>query len=248
MAGENGLNAGAVTRLSWLVSSCYFAGALALAGCGAIGGGAGITTIDGELTMAAAESEMIGVAASAEQVMVLETIAAAGTRIADMAAVNAALGATLRAHQTGTPEVRPVVVSADDMGSSLEGDMMAEAEERGPPDTSMRLSNLSSAASRDPDTGCSTGTVNRFSASAESIYIIAQVAALQIDVLFEVDWRFNGRSIYRPAWLADFSGSSVCIWFYATPVDFPFLPGNYTATLYADGLALGTTEFDIGSG
>ena len=219
-----------------------------LAGCGAIGGGAGTTTIDGDLTMAAAESEMIRAAASAEQVMVLETIAVAGTRIADMAAVNAALGATLRAHQTGTPEVRPVVVSADDMGSSLEGDMMIEAEERAPPDAAMHVSNLSSAASLDPNSGCSTGTVNQFSASAERIYVTATVTALQIGTLFEVDWQFNARSIYGASWLADFSGSSVCIWFYATPVDFPFLPGKYGATLYADGFAVGTTEFDIGSG
>jgi len=219
-----------------------------LAGCGAIGGGAGTTPIDGDLTMAAAESEMIRAAASAEQVMVMETIAVAGTQIADMAAVNAALGATLRAHQTGTPEVRPVVVSADDMGSALEGDMMVEAEERAQPDGVMRVLNLSSAASRDPDSGCSTGTVRQFSSSAEMIYVIAHVTALQSGVLFEVDWRFDGRSIYRPEWLADFSQSSVCIWFFATPVDFPFLPGNYEATMYADGLAVGTTEFEIDGG
>ena len=219
-----------------------------LAGCGAIGAGAGTTSIDGELTLAAGESEMIRAAASAEQVMVLETIAVAGTQIANMAAVNAALGATLRAHQTGTPEVRPVVVSADDMGSSLEGDMVADAEERAPPDAAMRVSNLSSAASLVRSSGCSTGTVNRFNASAERIYVTAQVTGLQIGALFEVDWRFNTRSIYSDSWLADFSGSSVCIWFYATPVDFPFLPGNYEVTMYADGVLVGRTEFDIGSG
>lgn len=217
-----------------------------LAGCGAIGDGAGTVSIDGDLTMAAAESEMIRAAASAEQVMVVETIAAAGTRIAEMAAVNAALGATLRAHQTGTPEVRPVVVSADDMGSSLEDDMMDEAEERAP-DSAMRVSNLSSAASRNLNSGCSTGAVDQFSSSTERIYVIAHVSALQIGVLFEVDWRYSGQSIYRPSWLADFSDSSVCIWFFATPVDFPFLPGNYEATMYADGLAVGTTEFGISS-
>ena len=219
-----------------------------IAGCAAVGGGGSIATIDADLTVVAFENESIGAAATAEQDMVVATVAAAGTRIARLAAVNAALGATLRAHHTGTPEVRAVVVSADDMGDSLEGGMMEGEAEGEPPVEAMRVANLSTAAGLDRDSGCSTGAVARFSAGAERIYVTAEVSALPIGTLFEVDWRNVSRSLYRGSWLSDFSRSFVCIWFYATPVDFPFTPGNYAATLFADGAALGTTEFAIAGG
>ena len=220
-----------------------------LAGCQAFSGGDDAAMIDSDLTMYALESESIRVAATAEQIMVVETIVAAGTRIAEMSAVNAALGATLRAHHTGTPEVRAVVVSAEDMGSSLEDDMMGddEAEQR-PADSAMRVSNLSTARSTDPDSGCSSGTVREFRPSDERIFVTARVTALQAGTLFEMDWQLDARTVSNTSWLVDYSKSFECIWFYATPVDFPFLPGNYTATLYADSEALGTTEFSIVSG
>jgi len=221
---------------------------LFLAGCQALSSDDAVALIDTDLTNYVAENESIRAAATAEQVMVVETIVAAGTRIARMSAVNAALGATLRAHHTGTPEVRAVVVSAEDMGSSLEEDMMNDEAEQAPLDTAMRVSNLSTARSTDPDSGCSSGPVTEFSAKAERIYVTARVTALQSGTLFEVDWQFNALSVYSVEWLADFSRSSLCIWFYATPVAFPFLPGDYAATLYADGAALGTAEFTIVSG
>ena len=216
-----------------------------LAGCQAFGGSDANATISADLTLVASESASIRAAATAEQQMVIETIVAGGTRISRLAAINAALGATLRAHQTGTPEVSAVVVSADDMGSSLEDDMLDNEALRAPPASAMTVSDISTAASLDPDSGCSTGTVRQFRPGAERIYVSAEVAALQIGTLFEVDWRFNAGSLYSGSWLADFSSASVCVWFYATPVDFPFLPGNYSATLYADGVAQGTTDFSI---
>ena len=38
-----------------------------------------------------------------------------------------------------------------------------------------------------------------------------------------------------------------CVWFYATPTDFAFRPGNYNATLRADGILLGSAAFAIGA-
>lgn len=228
-----------------MLGAVYLGGLLLLAGCQALSGDDAVAAIDTDLTQYAAENDSIRAAATDEQVMVVETIVAAGTRIARLSAVNAALGATLRAHHTGTPEVQAVVVSAEDMGSSLDDDMMNDEAGERPLDSAMRVSDLSTAQSTDPASGCSSGPVSQFRPSAERIYVTARVTALQSGTLFEVDWLFNGRSVYRVEWLADFSRSSVCIWFYATPVAFPFTPGNYTATLYADGEAQGTAEFSI---
>lgn len=218
---------------------------LLLAGCQAFGGTDAVATIDADLTQYAFESESIRAIEAAEQVMVVETIAAAGTRIAKSSAVNAALGATVRANHTGTPAVQAAVVSAEDMGSSLEDDMMDDEPEGAALETVMRVSNLSTAAQKDPDSGCSIGTVRQFSPGVELIYVTARVTALRSGTLFEVDWLFDGQTVSRTSWLADYSKSFECIWFYATPVDFPFVTGRYGATLYVDGEALGTTDFTI---
>ena len=109
----------------WLAEMLSRLALLLLAGCQALSSGESVATIDSDLTMYASEDESIRAAATAEQSMALETLVVAGTRVAEMSAENAALGATLRANFTGTPEVRAVVVSAEDMGSSLEDDMMA---------------------------------------------------------------------------------------------------------------------------
>ena len=220
-------------------------GLLLLTGCQALSGDDPVATIDADLTMYASESESIRAVGTAEQIMVVETIAAAGTRIAKLSAVNAALGATLRANQTGTPELQVAVVSAEDMGSSLEDGMMDDEAVRSTPESAMRVSNLSTAASTDPDSGCSVGTVRQFSPGSEFIYVTARVTALQSGSLFEVEWEYDGRSVSRTSWLADYSKSIECIWFFTTPADFPFLPGRYTATLLVNDKPVGTTEFEI---
>lgn len=232
-------------RAPVLVSWVCLSGLLLLTSCQALSGDNPVATIDADLTMYASESESIRAVGTAEQMMVVETIAAAGTRIAKSSAVNAALGATLRANQTGTPEIQVAVVSAEDMGSSMEDGMMDDEAVRTAPESVMRVSNLSTAESTERDSGCSSGTVSQFSPGSEFIYVTARVTALQNDTLFEVEWQYDGRAVSDMSWLADFSKSFICIWFYATPVDFPFLPGRYTATLSVNGEPVGTTEFAI---
>ncbi len=216
-----------------------------MAGCQALGGGEALATTGADLTMVASESLSIRVAATAERIALVETVVAAGARIARVSAVNAVLGATLRARQTGTPAVRAVVVSAEDMGSSLEDDMMAGEAGPAGPQTAMSVSDLSTAASTEPESGCSSGAVTVFSPNARSIFVTALVSALRSGALFEVEWRSEAGALYKASWLADYSKSFECVWFYATPSDFPFAPGRYAATMYVDGAALGTTEFTI---
>ena len=219
-------------------------GLLLLAGCQAFSGDSA-ATIDADLTMYAAESEAILAAATAERSMALETVVAASTRVAELSAVNAALGATLRANYTGTPEVRAVVVSVEDMGSSLDDGMMDEEVQSVVVEAEMRVSNLATAARLDPNSGCSSGEVRQFSSAAERIYVTARVTALRADTIFRVAWLFEDELVYEVDWQADYSKSFECVWFYATPADFAFAPGDYTATMFVDGLDLGSTTFAI---
>ncbi len=211
----------------------------ALAGCGALGGNDAVATIEVDLTLYAAESEELRGAATAEREMAAATLEAAGTQVAAHSVVNAALASTLRANYTPTPAVRPVVVSAEDMGSSLEDDMMDDES------ALMRVSNIAAAGGVDASTGCATGQAQQFSANAERIYVTAHVASLLNDSSFDVDWAYEDRIVYRVSWRADYSKDFECIWFYATPSDFSFLPGLYTATLYVNGSAQGSASFTI---
>ena len=224
-------------------SSVLVVGLTLLAGCQALSGDS-VATEDADVTAYALESESLRAAATVERVMVVETLVAAGTRVGELSAINVALGATLRANFTETPAVRAVVVSAEDMGDSLERDRMDVAIAT-PAAAAMRVSDLSTATSVDPASGCSNGAVSQFRPEGERIYVTARVTELQAGRYFEVDWQFNERRIYQVSWLADYTKSFECVWFFATPADFEFLPGSYSATLNVDGEAIGTTDFTI---
>ena len=112
---------------SWLIHQFVL---LLLVGCQALTSGDSVATIGADLTMYASESDSIRAAVTADGIMAVETVVAASTRVAELSVVNAALGATLRANYTGTPKVEAVVVSAEDMGTSLEDDMMDYTTER----------------------------------------------------------------------------------------------------------------------
>ena len=216
-----------------------------LAGCQAFGSSDSVATIGADLTMYALESDDILAAATAERSMAIETVVAASTRVAELSKINVALGATLRANHTGTPEVQAVVVSADDMGSSLEDDMMDDGLANDIVEAEMQVSNLAMAAGIDLNSGCSAGEVQQFSSAAERIYVTARVTALRAGTTFQVDWSRDAAPLYRVSWTADYSKSLECIWFYVSPADFAFEPGNYVATMSVDSLEVESTRFSI---
>ena len=218
---------------------------LCLAGCQALAGADSLATIGADMTLYAAERDGIRAAATSEQNMSIETLVAASTQIAEYSAVNAALGATLRANQTATPAVQPVVVSADDMGASLVDDMRDESEELPGVAYSNEISDIAPALAVDRN-GCAVSPVAHFSPTAERIYVTARVTGLRAGTGFSIEWTLAERPLSEYTWTAEASHAILCIWFYATPADFLFLPGDYSATLYVDAAAAGSAEFTIG--
>ena len=229
---------GAISKAAWLIA------ALICAGCQALTGGDAVATLDAGMTAAAIENASILAAATADRDMAVATIVAAGTRVAQLSAVNAALGATLRASYTATPERQVVIVSAEDMGSSLEGTMMDNAAASGD-SSALQVSQVAMASRVDSGTGCARGATNSFSPGSERIYLTAQVRNLSAGTLFASSWQYAGSEIYRVSWTADRSRDFECVWFYATPADFDFAPGGYTAQLLVDGRQVGSAPFTI---
>ena len=219
----------------------------AVTGCQALVSEDAEVTIDAYATGYVLEMTALQGAAAADQAQAVATMSAGGTKVAELSRVNAALGAMLQAALTPTTEIRAVVVSAEDMGSSLEHDMMDDMPDSADNGTAMRIVNLSTADAVNASSGCSTGEVRRFNSDSERIYVTARVEGLRPNTYFEVDWTSGERVIYRVSWLASYAAATECVWFFATPVDFPFLPGNYRATLYVNGEVNASTDFSVSS-
>ena len=128
--------------------------------------------------------------------------------MAELSRVNAALGAMLQAALTPTTEIRAVVVSAEDMGSSLKLDMMDDMPDSADNGTAMRIVNLSTANAVNASSGCSTGEVRRFNSNNERIYVTARVEGLRANTYFEVDWTSGERVLYRVSWRASYAAAA----------------------------------------
>ncbi len=231
-------DSGVIIKVIWLLLL------LLSAGCQAFAGGEAAATIDVNLTPLPIERSAIQTAATVDHAMVAATVVAAGTRVAQLSRVNAALAATLRSSYTATPELQAVVVSAGDMGSSRVDAMMDTAPGRDEP-RAMQVSALATAAGTNTNTGCANATVNRFSPAADRIYLTAQVSQLLAGTQFSALWRYEGSEVSSHSWRAGQSEDFLCIWFYVTPADFAFQPGSYSAELYVDGAQTGNVPFTI---
>ena len=216
-----------------------------LTGCQALTPANVVVTIQREsvnldLAMAALDE-----AAATDEAQLVATVAAASTRVAERSLMNAALGATLRANFTATPAVRAVIVSAEDMGSSLDTDMMDDMSYEDTSDATVQISDLDTARGINANSGCATGSVKRFGTDEAQIYATARVTNLRAGTTFEIDWLQENRVVDRFSWQADYNAATECIWFYVTPQDFAFLPGNYSATLFVNGVSQASTDFTI---
>ena len=223
----------------------FLLGLFLLTGCQALTSTDNSATLVVELTRLVTESAAIRQAAAIDQTRAVSTLSAASAKVAEISAVNAALAGTVGASFTATPPIRAVVVNAADMSGSLGMDMMDEQPAGDDGQAAMRVSDVETTRRIRSDDGCSSGQVLQFEGDDERIYVTARVVALRAGTNFVVDWLYENRAVYRSSWLADYSAQFECIWFYATPSDFPFLPGVYTTTLYVNGQSELSTQFSI---
>ena len=220
---------------------------MGLTGCRAIAGDDVSVTLASEMTAFATEVAVIQQAGQLEQTLAVETLQASGTNVADASRVNAVLAATVQSNAIPTLQMREVIVNPDDMGSSLDTEMMDDETIEIIPDD-MQVRNLGIAKDVRSSDGCTNGNVTQFTDADERIYFTAQVIGLQNGANFSLDWLFEERLIYRSVWIADYSANSECIWFYMMQDDASFLPGVYTVTLFVNDNALPSQQFSISAG
>lgn len=140
---------------------------------------------------------------------------------------------------TGTPS----------SGTSTSDTMSMDAQDSELASVNMlEVINLATAGTVRSQDGCASGIVTQFSTENQQIYVTAQVLNLAVGTSFSVDWNYEQRLVYRSAWTSDYSAASECIWFYMEPADAPFLPGNYSITMYVNGSQLPSQSFSINTG
>lgn len=221
-----------------------------LASCQSFAGEDVSATLSYDMTAFVTESAMIQTTAIVEQTEVVATLQTVGTVVAESSNVNMILAATLQSNIVPTPAIRSVVVNPDDMGSSLDTEIMDDGEfaDTEPVVGNLSVDNAGTANSVRSSDGCSNGNASQFPADEDQIYFTARVNNLQTGINFSVDWVFEERLVYRSSWTSDYSAQSECIWFYMTPDDAPFLPGVYSVTLFIDGQSISTQSFSINTG
>ncbi|MFW5709316.1 MAG: hypothetical protein ACOCX5_03745 [Chloroflexota bacterium] len=85
---------------------------------------------------------------------------------------------------------------------------------------------------------CATDAVDSFTSEADQIYIVARAFDIAPGTTVTSVWErtSTGEALATFAFTPDFEIDDECIWFFATPEDFAFTPGNYRVTLQVEGV------------
>lgn len=97
------------------------------------------------------------------------------------------------------------------------------------------------------DDDCATTITSQFTPRSEQVYIVARAVGIVSGTRLSSQWTTaDGQALAIFDFVPDFDIDDACIWFFATPEDFPFTPGSYNVTLLIDGqVAAGPVRFTI---
>lgn len=97
------------------------------------------------------------------------------------------------------------------------------------PNSPLRDVVMSTGVGRDD---CAVGVTNTFSVNSAEIYIVARAVGVQSGTRLGSIWqKADGTTVAQFDFTPNFNIRDACIWFFATPDDFPFEAGNYTVIL-----------------
>ncbi|NDJ61823.1 MAG: hypothetical protein GYB67_11900 [Chloroflexi bacterium] len=100
------------------------------------------------------------------------------------------------------------------------------------------LSNLTMSPAVGAD-DCPVNARNAFTSADESIYISALARGLNTNNQVSTRWYREGTEVISYDWSPDSFIQEACIWFFISPQDVAFTPGNWRVELYIDGGLVG---------
>lgn len=181
-----------------------------------------------------AEATAIAATALSDQAIVEATVAAAGTQAAELGSINQQLLATARAAIPPTPP--RVVGSAPQVEGQIAPENMDAVMEGGL--SSSGFMNTGVSASVRQSDGCADGLQTQFTSSTARIYATTRAASIRAGTVMSVEWRRNGELVFSDNWTVQRDATNFCLWYFITPEDVPFQPGQWSVRLFADGAAI----------
>lgn len=229
-------------------------------------------TLEAGDAVLATEAGRINATGAVERTAIFATVAAHETVQAEYERVNLALGATLDASSTATPTIVAAAVvpppdeleealtfgsvSPDELsaGSSIAGppnveDLPAAAGTPAPVDAMgtnadrLRISGITAAV--DPS-GCPASLSTRFSPGVAQLYLTFRALDLPAGSTLSVTWAAGGQIVAQDEWVTprDFNGA--CLWFLLDNALVPIVTGQWSASLFLEGQAVGQpVQFEV---
>ncbi len=184
-------------------------------------------TLEAEVQTYATESVSIEQTVESYRLQVQITAVAAETEVWVAGNVNQQLLATARVLSPPTQSVVAGIAAESATDMTGEGD-------------GMRFSEVVTASGVRQSDGCAEQVQTQFSQDSERIYVVAQIPILEPQTVMGVEWLDEGQLVYADSWVAASGGSDYCVWYFITPEDVAFSPGNWSVRLSAGGSILGS--------
>jgi hypothetical protein len=220
--------------------------ALLVSGCEAINPPNQVATLSAQNTAYAVEATAMSVDLAATQVALVGTQAAAQNMISDMTNINRQLQATALAIIPPTAERQiGIAAGAEAPISSPPPDMVGmDAMTVG---TSSGYSNTTLTTNIQDSDGCALDSQTQFTTVSPTIYAITRAASITVGTTVTAEWR-TGDQVINQSYTADSDQVNFCIWFPLDPTVVPFVVGDWSVVLAADGVPIQTLSFTIVAG
>jgi hypothetical protein len=102
------------------------------------------------------------------------------------------------------------------------------------------------AASVRESDSCADSIQTEFPAETQEIYVTARALNIRTGTSLSVEWRYEGELVWQENWSVPVDSDSFCLWFNIDPAVVALLPGNWSASLYANGVSIGpSASFSI---
>jgi hypothetical protein len=208
-----------------------------LTSCQSFAAGEENLVLESELEAYATEAAELRNQMQADRTAIAETIVFGGTRVEAFTDYNAHLAATV---QSG---IIPTATLAN-LDFDAQGPMPIDMFDLSSGE--MRFVQVGTAGQITPNDRCFVSHQNFFDAEMTSvIYMTALALNLRAGTVVRVDWQNGSEIVYSNAWTAPQSQDGQCVALELRPSNAPFIPGNWTATMYINGEPIDPAPFTI---
>lgn len=213
------------------------------ASCQALGGSNPSATLEANTNSFIASATALEITASANSTQLMATAQPLQTQIGQINTVNQHLLATVIAGTSPTPRV--IVGSADPSGNGTtttnnvgQTDQTQTGTTGGGDGSATQFAQVATAFSIQESNGCASQLQSEFSIDTSRIYLTAYATNLVAGTLIIAEWDFNGTAVVNTSWTVDQNYADLCIWFFISPEDITFSPGNWAARLVVNTVAI----------